>query len=456
MATEIKVKIANDYYKASIDIIRDPEDEKDLTMGMIEDCLREKSVTFGIKYEAIQAAIDSGESHRDLLVAEGIPHENGSDADIEFKFQVSKNKKPEILEDGTVDYKNMGYLVAVAEGDVLAVKTPRTEGKDGTSVTGRTIAGRAGRDMLLKFGKNVKLSDDKLSLISEIDGRLQFDGEKVSVFSFLEIQGDVGVKTGNLNFTGDVLVNGDVIDGYKLEVTGDLTINGIVEGAELVVGGDLVISSGVQGHDDAKIKVGGDLTVGFLNSAHVMVKGNIEANSIMNSIVECDGKMELLGKQGQLVGGEIVCKGDIEAKTIGSNLEIMTVIKLGLDFKIISEIKELSETIKEYTAKVDIINTEIKGIANKLSIQKGDARLIKLLSGQKKQLDKIQPELEEKRVRYRFLQEFASSIMNSKIKAGRMYPGTRITIGNSNYYVKFIVENMIIRREKGEIKEESF
>ncbi len=61
------------------------------------------------------------------------------------------------------------------------------------------------------------------------------------------IQGDVGVETGNINFTGKVIVSGNVMSGYEIISNEDIEINGIVECATLKSKGDITIRQGVQG-----------------------------------------------------------------------------------------------------------------------------------------------------------------------------------------------------------------
>merc|ERR1711879_534750 len=99
-----------------------------------------------------------------------------------------KKAKPQILDDGKVDFKNIGFVNIVKRGDVLAVKRPATKGKNGTTVTGKVIRGRDGKDVVFKIGKNVKLSSDGTSAFADTDGSVAFDGDKMSIIQLLEIK----------------------------------------------------------------------------------------------------------------------------------------------------------------------------------------------------------------------------------------------------------------------------
>ena len=49
---------------------------------------------------------------RHIVIAEGIEPENGK-MENDFKIEMSADKKPTILEDGTVDYKELNYVLSV-------------------------------------------------------------------------------------------------------------------------------------------------------------------------------------------------------------------------------------------------------------------------------------------------------------------------------------------------------
>ena len=57
----------------------------------------------------------------------------------------------------------------------------------------------------------------------------------------------VNVGTGNINYEGAVLVNGDVTESMQVIAKGDVTINGFVESAVIRAGGDIIITEGAMG-----------------------------------------------------------------------------------------------------------------------------------------------------------------------------------------------------------------
>lgn len=447
---EIIVRISDDYYKAFVSVEFNAPSVK-IKPDEIVSVLKDKNIVFGLKYNVIERICSESKTVFNEMIAEGIPHENGSDAKIELKFNKEHRAKPQILEDGRVDFKNMGFVEIVRTGDILATKIPLTKGKNGTTVTGKVIRAKDGKEAVFKIGKNVKLSSDGLSVISEVDGTIVYDNDKFSVIQMLEIKGDIGVETGNISFQGQVIVNGNVTSGYEVVCEGDLVINGVVEGATLKSGGNLTISRGIQGHDTADITCFGQLTSNFINSATVYCKGDIEAGAIMNSNVKSDGKITVKGKKGLIVGGEITSKSDIEANIVGSEMGIITSIKLGVDIEVIEELKTLTHEVKELIDMHDKLDKSIKLLKMKVDQNPEDERSKFMHNKYSQSFIELDSTLSDKRLRLKMLNELVNNIRGAQLKARTIYPGTRVKIGSTSYYVKYEMSQTIITKDRGEI-----
>lgn len=446
---DIAVKISDDYYKAYLSI--EFNSNASVKSEEIIKLLKDKNIIFGLKYNIIEEVCKNSKTVFNELIAEGLPHENGLDAKIDFTVSKEHRAKPQLLEDGRVDFKNMGFVEAVKAGDVLAIKTPATKGKNGTTVTGKVIRAKDGKEAVFKIGKNIRLSPDGLQAIAEVDGTILFDNDKISVIQMLEIKGDVGVETGNINFQGQVIINGNVTSGYSIECDGDLVINGVVEGATLRTNGSLVISRGIQGHDNANIYCEGNLTSNFINSATVFSRGDIETGAIMNSIVKSDGKITVKGKKGLIVGGDITSKSDIEANVVGSEMGIITSIKLGVDIEVIEELKALTTEVKEKMEMHDKLDKSIKLLKVKVSQNPEDERSLFMLNKYGVSFTELDEQLNEKRMRLKMLNELVNNIRGAQLKARTIYPGTRVKIGSTSYYVKYEMTHTIITKDRGEI-----
>ncbi|MBN2898304.1 MAG: DUF342 domain-containing protein, partial [Clostridia bacterium] len=255
---DYKVSISSDYYEAYLTLDMHSKTYKPSQEEIVA-LLKERNVIFGLDYEMIGRIVQEPNGCLGLLVAKGIRHENGQDGVVDFFVRQDEEIKPTLLENGKVDFKHMNFVQRIAKGDILAERTMPTVGKNGTTVTGKIIKARPGKITNFKFGKNVELSQDELKLISMVDGTVQFSGDKIEVIQVLNIDGDVGVKTGNIEFTGKVVINGNITSGYSVNCIGDLEVNGIIEAATVETKGNLFVSVGIQGNDLAHITCDGDM-----------------------------------------------------------------------------------------------------------------------------------------------------------------------------------------------------
>lgn len=447
---DVAIKISDDYYKALLSIEFLKPDAIIKADELIK-LLKDKNIIYGLKFNVIEAICKNQKSVFNEVIAEGVPHENGVDAFIEFIYAKDHHAKPQLLEDGRVDFKNLGYVEVIKENEVLAKKTPATKAKNGTTVTGKVIRGKDGKDVAFKIGKNVKISPDGLSVTAECDGSIVNENDKISVIKVLEINKDVGVETGNIKFHGQVIIHGNVTDGYEIDCEGDLAINGVVEGANIKATGDVVISRGIQGHDSANIYCGGNLTSNFINSCEVVCKSNIETGAIMNSIVKCDGQITVKGKKGLIVGGEIFCKSDIEAHVIGSELGIVTSFKLGVDVELIEELKTLSTEVKDLMDMHNKLDKSLKLLKGKVEQNPEDERSLFMYKKYSANFIEMDSQLSDKRQRLKMLNELVNNIKGAKLTARMIYPGTRVKIGSTSYYVKHEMTHTSILKDKGEI-----
>lgn len=445
------VKLSSDYYEAYFSIVLF-DAAAIISEQQIIEFLKTKNITFGLNYEAIEQCAKSPESAQGVLVAKGIKHEHGKNGEIDYKIDLEHQMKPKVNEDGSVDFKNIDFIQVVKKGQILATMSLPTDGKNGTTVTNRTIPAKKGKKVQFKLGKNVVVSQDGLQAISAVDGTISVEKEKVSVIEVLEIKSDVGVKTGNINFSGDVIVFGNVITGYKIECGGNLSINGIVEGAELTAAGNILINGGIQGNDEAKLIAGGDVTSKFINNAHINCNGDIETDSLMHSNVVCQGSITCMGRKGLIIGGDIYAKHNVKAKCIGSDMGIMTKIVLGLNETIIEEYKNATERVKMLNENIKKLQQALKILRANVEKDPNNAEQMALYQKTKGNYDDYVVQLNEAKQALINANNVIESVKNSKVVANLLYQGTKIRISNDHYNVKDAMKDVEIRKMDGEIR----
>ncbi len=224
-----------------------PPDNMKYDVDTIIQVLAKNGVRRGIREERVKKMLEDEIYFAKVVVAFGQPPEEGQEGRFEFLFDVETNKKPKVLPDGSVDYRTMTNIPTVKEGAIIARYIPATQGKNGWDLTGRIVEAKNGRDLPEIKGKGFCTSEDKRTYMATISGRIEMENNRITIKNFLEINEDVDVLTGDIDFDGDVLVHGSVVSGRKIHAGGTLTVQGAVEGCELYAGKDIVLTCGMQG-----------------------------------------------------------------------------------------------------------------------------------------------------------------------------------------------------------------
>ncbi|MCL1808131.1 MAG: FapA family protein, partial [Clostridiales bacterium] len=222
-------------------------------------------------------------------------------------------------EDGSVDYRELGLIKNVYEGEVLCNIVLPKAGLDGTNVFGGAIPAKQGKPAAVEPGNNVVITDDKTELRAGTDGCVYFKGGKVYIEEAYSVKSDVCLKTGNIQFNGSVHIAESVRQGFKVTAQKDIYVKGLVEGAELSAGGNIAIVGGITGMNTAKIEAGGDITVKFIENAHVECGGNITCDIILMSDVKAEKSIVMKGERAAIIGGRVLAGETITAKALGSN-----------------------------------------------------------------------------------------------------------------------------------------
>lgn len=444
------VKLSSDYYHAYVTVDADNYNFR-LTKDEIVNALNDRKVVFGLNPNAIDYIINNPEKAESIEVATGIMHEHGIDSQLVYEVETTTDLKPKTNEDGTVDFKSTNFVHSVKKGQILARKTESTPGKPGTTVTGMTIRAKDGKMANFKFGKNVELSEDEMSIRATCDGTIEMSGVKISVIEVLEIYEDVGVKTGNVTFTGRIIIRGSVTSGYKVETSDSIEVYGVVESAELYAGQDIIISGGVQGNDDCTIRAGGNITGNYFNNCKVIAGGSITTDSMMHCDVICDDTITAKGKKGLILGGSYVSRHHIVAKTIGTEIGTITKLQLGITNEIMSEFQDLATKVKDYKANVAKLKKAMDILTKQKQVKPDDPKVCELYDSTKASFQEYNNNLKTAMVDFKRVNELIEQLRDVYVKAETIYTGVRVKIGNSHYNIKSDVSRAKIIKDHGEI-----
>lgn len=392
--------------------------------------LRFKKVSFGIKNDVINSFFEDRHYCTDYVVAQGKPVREGKDGFIEYLFNTDPSTRPTLNPDGTVDFFNLNIISPCKEGQAVARLTPADPGDDGVNIFGGYVSPKPVSEPKFSFGRNLKVSEDGLELISEVNGNVTLVDDKVFASNIYEVN-DVDTSTGNIEYDGDLHVKGNVTAGFSVKVSGNVEVRGVVEGAYVEAGGDIIITRGMNGMGKGEIIAGRNIVAKFLENARAQANGYIHAEAIIHSKIISKSDVIVTGKKGFITGGSVQALGNVEAKIIGSEMGVDTDIQVGADPSIKLKAASMQQEIAEKNKKLNQVKPVLVTLT--MRMKKGDKltpdqlRNLKQLSEEFKTLNEDINRLMDEYDKY--MESVDVKDTDSVVKVSDCaYPGTRITI----------------------------
>ena len=201
--------------------------------------LEQKAIKYGIIESAVSQVCEAaGEGKKRALIAAGQLPEPPVDSFIEYVF-TQKNVDIKC----TNPYQN-AIDRSVEVGEVLAIKHSARAGKNGINIYKEVAETKLPKDMPLLVGEGVRLLQNDTVAVAAIAGRPLVEGrneKRLKVLPVYTVPGDVDVNLGSITFKGDIVVQGSVLEGFRLVAGGDIVVYGNVIQAELIAEGNIIV-----------------------------------------------------------------------------------------------------------------------------------------------------------------------------------------------------------------------
>ena len=341
--------------------------------------------------------------------------------------------------------------VQIKAGDpIVEFSEQQAVGKPGYDVRGNEIPIEKGTILSIEHDESIReLPHGKgRRLVAARSGELSFNGKKLKISSIKTIQGDVSPATGNLKFSGEIQIGGDVLPGCVVMGGSHVTVNGLAVEALVSAGGKATIAMGFKGCGKGILRARAGITADFVERASVMANGDIHLNkgSILSKI-RTNGKLFVASETGKMAGGFCQARYGVDAANIGTDKGLRTEISFGQDYIIkdgIAACEENITKIKNALSKTEEKISNVLGsklpLPDDLRVEK--IRLVKLLE---------QENLKVFNLREKFEEHYDSEVRSR----GTVYPGVVIESHNRYYEVKQMRSRVVFYfdRESGRIKE---
>ncbi|MBI3228844.1 MAG: DUF342 domain-containing protein [Burkholderiales bacterium] len=342
---EVMLDVADDLMAAYLTIV--PADGgKPITTQQVDELLRFNKISFGILHAEIAQAVAAGKCDN-LLVARGEQPNEGIPTRFKSLLDEKRDELSHVDDGAVVKFRDLSHLLIVQPGDRLVQRFPPIQGTNGIDITGQVAFPQPLPD--LHFGHEypgAAPAEDPNILVALIEGQPVLTGYGCIVNPVIEVP-NVDMSVGNIVFDGTLHVNGDVISGMSIKVTGDVIIRGTLEAAEIEAGGNVSVSGGIIGHADSRpgatslpadtavIRCKASVQALFVENAHIEAGDSIYIDRSARQCELIALNDILVGKTGskisQIIGGVTQAKHMIKAMIMGAPSGVKTRLLVGMD-----------------------------------------------------------------------------------------------------------------------------
>ncbi|MGN0687551.1 MAG: FapA family protein [Oscillospiraceae bacterium] len=398
-----------------------------VNMEFIANELLGKGIVACVDEFDIRDMLDNRVYETPVCVARAIPAKNGQNGSVDYKYEKNRVLKPKAAESGEVDFRELDTIVKIRKGDIIAEIIPPTEGEAGLNIFGESIPPQPGTPAKPTVGKNSVISADGKYIIAACDGHIVYGVGCFNVEDTVTIRSDLDFSVGNLDFFGDIVIKGNVMEGFSIKAGRNIKIDGSVFSSTITAGGSINVVGGLI---NSTVECEGNVTTGFCQSSKIKAKGNVESKEFAFCEVFCYGELIAKGSNGTIVGGNITSMRDVTANVIGSEKYTHTVISIG-DCSVTFARKRKAETeLEEYDMKLQDSLRNLTYLKEK-KIQQGG-----VLSDEQQRLMKSETQnkifctLKKKELNILIaqLEEDIKNRDNLCAKCSKLFPGTRFCI----------------------------
>lgn len=424
-----------------------PQGGADVSPEEIAVALDESRVKFGIDWDLAQRVVNERLYFKMLPIARGRQPVDGADGKLIECYSRESTLTLKERPDGTIDYKSSGTTRTISIGDVICRLEPPGDPVDGVDVRGSKVPAKPGQPARFPRIKNTVVSPEGDELRSSISGHIYYENDQFVVENLLVIDGNVDGSVGNLNYDGDIRIQGDIGEGFTIKATKSITVGGMVASARVIAGGNILVEKGVNGNGIGSLEAKGKICSKFLENCKAVSGGDIVAESIIWSDLFCRGSVQVMAGRGVIIGGSVVALESINARVIGNSSRRQIDITLGCP----PEILEKRDTLE---AELSVLQKELSALIKDINFLKGkteDPRRNKQYN--ELCLKKPLLQMRERRMTEQLNEayEIIAAAKRGTLRCETLYPPARIFIGAGTQVVNEVHNNCLIYGANGEV-----
>lgn len=423
---EVIITVPQNFSAAYISVYPPQNGGREITFDKVMSALAAKGVKYNINEELIRSLIERKDFDKEIKAAEADMPVDGKNGTITYKFNKEQVIAPQEDDKGFVDYKNLGLIRNIRENDVIAVITPPEQGTDGKDIRGVVMKAAPGKPAPFTVGRGTRLTEDGLSIVAAIDGHVCYRDKTFCVDPTVTISGDVDASVGNIDFLGDVIIKGEVMEGFSVTAGRNITVGGNVTGARIKAGGSITVKKGAI---NSKLTAHGNISSQFCEYSDISTDSDLNIQNFVICTVYCGGNLT----SKSINGGKYTVLGNTEVTYLGTKNYAPTEVTAGDNAMLTEEKNDCLKKISEFETTIERCNQiaefltakrkELKGLPEDKEELLGSAIKTKFAS---------QNSIKQLRKRIANIDESLSEVQHCYVAVkGIAYPGAKVVINDS-------------------------
>lgn len=203
--------------------------------------LKSSGVIYGINKEVLNS-LKEYEKIENLLIAEGVQAVDDENDEIIVHFENVKRTVDEQSNE-KIDYREFYTNANAIVGQLLGELIRGKVGKDGIDVFLKPVKRKMKQNLRFKATEGCRSENDKI--ISTVEGRPTVKDGVFAVNKIIEVTSNVDIKSGNINFPGDVDINGTIKDGMVVKAGNFVRVSGNLESASIIAQGEVNVKGNI-------------------------------------------------------------------------------------------------------------------------------------------------------------------------------------------------------------------
>lgn len=367
-----------------------------------------------------------------------------------------------------VDPWYIKHFDLIETGNIVARLYPPVNGAAGIDIFGDEIPCPPGPEAKIEIDPSLEIKEVEnnayKNIVSKIPGYLLAQGNKLSVSQDLNISGDCDPQIGDLNFSGNITIKGNVMKDFSLKAKGNIEVHGdVINGFLSSSTGNITVKGYVTGNFSEDLISTGNITnqqvARFSRKffPQIQCAGNFSGSTLDNVSLEADGLINISKEiksslirtktlinvsQGIIIGGEIYTVCGLEAKQIGVDTGTATIIHITSNIESSGDYIKLLEKIKSVESAENLLRLYLGPYADNPTSLKSlkPEHKTKMQNMQNKLNDVVQTKLALFKDKDSLLSQAKYNHVYRVNSLEKIYPGVVIISGGNEFKVDALIE----------------